>query len=335
MRLVTSYKNYYNLFKSLYCESFIKNNICDYILNSRKIDISSIYGSNLFLKKNKIKSLISIPLYDINSNVNLVITSCNRVDLLTKTLKSFSEFNTYPIQKIILIEDSGIVSKKYIYNQLTPLISIDNIDVIVNEFNIGQMRSVDRGYGKISSEYIFHCEDDWHFYNYSFIEKSKKLFDMYEKPEKENLLQVWIRNHNEMVTFAPFTKYGSLLEDNSIKYFYVFSSNHHWKGFSMNPGLKKLEDYQNIGSYEKLVTDFQYICKYCVFESLIGLYYFNHGFITLSLEENGYVEHLGWERSIKFGKGNDNIFSSDSNIVTNFVHFADNYLHVTESCITE
>ena len=38
--------------------------------------------------------------------VSLVITSCGRFDLLKKTLDSFFEKNTYPIKKIIIIEDS-------------------------------------------------------------------------------------------------------------------------------------------------------------------------------------------------------------------------------------
>jgi hypothetical protein len=38
--------------------------------------------------------------------VTLVITSCNRIDLLKKTIASFERFNTYPIKKAIIIEDS-------------------------------------------------------------------------------------------------------------------------------------------------------------------------------------------------------------------------------------
>jgi hypothetical protein len=264
----------------------------------------------------------------------MIVTSCNRVDLLLKTIKSFNEFNTYPVNKMILIEDSGIVLKNNLKSNLLNLIPFEGLDIIINDVNLGQMRSIDKGYKKINTNYVFHCEDDWYFYRYSFIEKSKKLFEIYNQNEKENLLQIWLRNHNEMVTFAPFTTYSSILEEEGTKYAYVFSSNHHWKGFSMNPGLKKIEDYQNIGSYEKLINDFNYICKYCVFESLIGLYYFNHGFITLSLEVEGYVEHLGWERSIKFGKGNDDstLGNEDGLLINESVDFFSNVYTLLNNC---
>ena len=41
--------------------------------------------------------------------VSVVVTSCNRPDLLEKTLDSFNDFNTYPIKKFIVIDDSGVV----------------------------------------------------------------------------------------------------------------------------------------------------------------------------------------------------------------------------------
>jgi hypothetical protein len=39
--------------------------------------------------------------------VSVVVTSCNRPDLLEKTLDSFNDFNTHPIKKFIVIDDSG------------------------------------------------------------------------------------------------------------------------------------------------------------------------------------------------------------------------------------
>ena len=39
-------------------------------------------------------------------DVSLVITSCGRFDLLEKTLDSFFRYNTYPIKKVIITEDS-------------------------------------------------------------------------------------------------------------------------------------------------------------------------------------------------------------------------------------
>jgi len=309
-----------------------KNKYFEIIKTKSKKFIDIIYINLVIIKIASLKNFINVNIYNIYSNVTMVITSCNRMDLLLETLESFTNYNTYPIKKILLIEDSGIINKKYIYTKLSNIVSQENIEVIVNDVNLGQMYSVDRIYTRVNTKYIFHCEDDWNFYSYSFIEKSQKIFNMYDQPERENLLQIWLRNHNELINFAPFTKYSSMLEELGVKYNYVFSSNPHWKGFSMNPGLKKLEDYQNIGNYEKIIDNFNYICEYCVFESLIGIYYFNHGFITISLDLDGYVDHLGWGSSIKFGKGNNALNQNSNNLSRDMLYFTNLYTLYSEYC---
>jgi len=42
-----------------------------------------------------------------SDTVSLVITSCDRFDLFEKTLESFFKYNTYELNQIIIIEDSG------------------------------------------------------------------------------------------------------------------------------------------------------------------------------------------------------------------------------------
>jgi len=37
--------------------------------------------------------------------VTVVLTACNRADLLEKTLDSFFEMNTYPLKRFIIIDD--------------------------------------------------------------------------------------------------------------------------------------------------------------------------------------------------------------------------------------
>ena len=94
------------------------------------------------------------------SNITFVLTSCGRYDLLRYTLKSFLQYNThYPIEKYIIIEDGaynnelGQVMNEYPW-----------MEWIVNGKRIGQIKSIDRAYSLVKTEYIFHCEDDWEFY---------------------------------------------------------------------------------------------------------------------------------------------------------------------------
>ena len=37
----------------------------------------------------------------------------------------------------------------------------DVFDVLVNKKRMGQLFSIDKAYSLVTTEYIFHCEDDW------------------------------------------------------------------------------------------------------------------------------------------------------------------------------
>ena len=105
-------------------------------------------------------------------DVSLVITSCGRFDLLKRTLDSFFEKNTYPIKKIIITEDSTEGKK---LEKLVSKYKNQNFKLIVNETRIGQIKSIDKAYKEVDTEYVFHCEDDWEFLREGFIEKSMDM----------------------------------------------------------------------------------------------------------------------------------------------------------------
>lgn len=76
--------------------------------------------------------------------VTLVITSCNRTELLFQTIQSFVKYNTYPIKRCIIVEDSSILKGTYDseIQQFVPF----PVQVIYNEVNIGQIASIDKAY---------------------------------------------------------------------------------------------------------------------------------------------------------------------------------------------
>jgi hypothetical protein len=105
--------------------------------------------------------------------VTVVITSCGRWDLLEKTLYSFTACNTYPIDRYILIEDSGKAEMKDKIMEKYPF-----IDVVLNEVPIGQIASIDTAYQMVTTPYIFHLEDDWHFHTEGdFIKESIDILE--------------------------------------------------------------------------------------------------------------------------------------------------------------
>ena len=87
-------------------------------------------------------------------DVSLVVTSCGRFDLLERTLDSFFKYNTYPIKEVIITEDSTEGKK---LEKLVSKYKNQNFKLIVNETRIGQIKSIDKAYKEVDTEYVFHC----------------------------------------------------------------------------------------------------------------------------------------------------------------------------------
>jgi hypothetical protein len=203
----------------------------------------------------------------VDKKITFALTSCGRPDLLERTLDSFLEMNTYPIEKYIINEDSAIEG---INDNLIKKYSYLNIEWILNKERFGQIKSIDNMYSKIDTEYIFHCEEDWLFTNKSFIEKS---LDILENNEK--ILQVWLRAKND-TNGHPIEDYSDNFDLVKLGYMGV------WNGFSFNPGLRRLSDYKLLGKYKNIGHEPQISEKY---KEL--------GFRVAILKEK-HVEHIGW-----------------------------------------
>ena len=204
------------------------------------------------------------------------MTACNRPSLLEKTFDSFLEMNTYPIEKYIINEDSGIPN---VNDHLIKKYSHLNIEWIFNTKPLGQIASIDNMYSKITTEYIFHCEEDWLFSDKSFIEKSLKIMETNPK-----ILLVWLRAQNDTN--------GMPVEKFSEEYDMLRGRNRKWYGFTFNPALRRLSDYKLIGSYMSVGH-----------EDKISIQYNTLGFRAAILKSK-HVEHIGYGYHVK-----DPIFS--------------------------
>ena len=217
-------------------------------------------------------------------DVTAVITSCGRFDLLEETLDSFFEFNTYPIKKIIITEDSTEGKK------LEKLISKykdkkQNFQLIVNETRLGQLKSIDKAYREIDTKYIFHCEDDWKFFKKGFIEKSIKLLE-----EDEKILIVGLRSKKD------FPKNFFFDKD------YISKSGEHYYNvkeeiFTYNPALRRKKDMDLFGLHEKLENQ--------RYEEVLSNFYKERGYKTVFFKEPA-VEHIGNKRHVHFSKNRKN-----------------------------
>lgn len=225
-------------------------------------------------------------------NVTLVITSCGRTDLLEQTILSFFKFNTYPIEQTIIIEDSGILQDFANVKKIVPT----PLEIIINPVNLGQMKSIDLAYSKVKTDYIFHCEEDWEFFNFNFIEKSFEILNTDSK-----IFTVWLRAFAEKKIGKVIDKLNPVhLSKNNWYYRILQSKGKSWQsGFSLNPGLRKTSDCMKLHPYSNLEVLFPKIGEQLVGERDLSVHYRNAGFIAaITNDENGYIRHIGGKRHI-------------------------------------
>ena len=226
------------------------------------------------------KQFESVAKLPMNDAVSLVITSCGRFDLLQTTFESFKRHNTYRnIRQLIVIDDSGYpeIATYHLNKIFKSFEKRLDLTLLVNEDNAGQVQSVDRAYSYVKHPYIFHLEDDWMFHRGGFIEHSFNV--LLEYP---SIITVWLRAHDdtsghpiEFIDGLPFAMPKLNFLDR-------------WHGFTWNPGLRRTSDYQLIENFTVTAPG----------ESLAGQWYKQRGFraAMCSIPE-GYVRHIGWDRS--------------------------------------
>jgi len=226
------------------------------------------------------------------NEVTVVITTFNRTDLLEKTLKSFFNFNTYPIKETIIIEDSGIKQNFDTVKKIVPC----KLNIIENEKNLGQIQSIDIAYSAVNTDYIFHCEEDWEFYDSGFIEKSFSILE-----SDPTIFTVWLRAHNDTNNhqIVKDTKYDLLDND----YYYLVDQCHKkiWCGFTFNPGLRRTADCMKLHPYSNL--EVRKLSKKkgmsIMHEMDLSIYYQELGYRgAITSNEKGYVKHTGGKRHI-------------------------------------
>lgn len=176
-----------------------------------------------------------------SSEITLMVTSCGRFDLLKRTLETFDRFNTAPIREVFITEDSGDEAVR----ECIPASWREHTTFIVNNPKLGQMRSIDAAYAQIKTFWVFHCEDDWDFYRPGFIEDSQVLLEA-----DPQALQVWLRSFNhDLQVHSPYVYLNERQVVQGIPFYQLGSHKADWQGFSFNPGLRRLADYQQHAPY--------------------------------------------------------------------------------------
>jgi hypothetical protein len=204
--------------------------------------------------------------------ITFTLTACGRPDLLEKTMDSFFKFNTYPIEKFKIIDDS---TTKGVNDRLIEKYKEHNIEWIHNTERLGQTKSIDIMYSDIDTKYIFHCEDDWEFTKHGFIEKSIPILE-----EHSYIVLVGLRAHND-TNGQPIEIYNKDFDLMAMNFQGI------WHGFTFNPGLRRLAEYLLVKPYESIG-----------WETELSIEYKKLGYRAAILKDK-HVEHIGWNRHIQ------------------------------------
>ena len=220
-------------------------------------------------------------------SITLVVTSCGRAALLHKTLETFSQNNTHPLYEAVIVEDGGL---EHDHASLAQVLNLapEKLRIIKNLQNIGQLRSIDRAYASVKSEYIFHCEDDWEFYRPGFIEESLDILCT-----DARLFCVWIRAHDD-TNGHPIDCNVKLTANGHDYYLMALGYRGVWNGFTLNPGLRRTADCLITGPYSELPIAHELKGRTKITESDLSIHYHRLGYrAAISSGVNGYIRHIG------------------------------------------
>jgi hypothetical protein len=163
----------------------------------------------------------------------MLITSCNRHDLLKATLESFYENTSLVPQQIVIYEDSDTPKPEWLN---TDIWRQRHVEWISDGERKGQAYACARLIREARHDYILWMEDDWLFQKYSgaFINDSKRILD-----ENPDIIMVSLRGD---------TGWHPLIPDPQGRKFKIAEPYWRgvWGGWAWNPGLRRAKETREI-----------------------------------------------------------------------------------------
>lgn len=230
----------------------------------------------------------------MENQITVCLTSCSRWDLLETTLKSLVQFWDGPKpERLLIYEDQDLTDQyKTILHNLVSNCLNGQWEFEIYTGKVGQIKAIDIMYSKVTTPYIAHWEDDWMTTRTGFIQKSLAILE-----EKPMTCQVWIREPNDRNGHPAIGQVITL--ESGVKYQLMKTGFRGvWHGFSFNPCLRRLSDYQKLfpkGMYADIHWSPSNPLQA---EQLVGKQYFRHGYRAATLLE-GYCKHIGNNRHVQ------------------------------------
>lgn len=221
------------------------------------------------------------------------------MDLLELTLNSFFQYNTYKGCDLVnIIEDDPNTSKDDL-KHIRKLCESHGYEchIIQNEARLGQYQSLDILYSQLDTEWTMHCEDDWEFHDYGFIEDSMEVFEHYG--DGLFTVNLWGKQINDDPNRV-LDEY--CMCDSGLQY-QIINPNYILGGFNHNPGLRKTKVIQRAYPYaeveiEKGVMPSNRRLPFYQEGALSTMYIRVWGYRSARICGGDYVDHIGWGKHV-------------------------------------
>ncbi|WP_310621313.1 glycosyltransferase [Flexibacterium corallicola] len=179
-----------------------------------------------------------------DQDIAMCITSCGRLDLLAPTLDSFLPDHASHFSQMLVIDDANTVEIRDWLSQTYP-----KVETILNEAQLGQMKSIDKMYSKVEAPLIFHGEDDWLFEKGSTVESCLKVMEAEPK-----VSVVCVRKISDLQ--KRFQDNCIRKEIDGVRYALMPLDIHpEWLSFSFNPGMTRKSLWEQYGPYAQYDTE--------------------------------------------------------------------------------
>lgn len=240
------------------------------------------------------------------SDTTTFVLSCNRLDVLDKTLTSFFKTRDY-VTKMVIVDDSAVdgVFEKLVdkYGHIC--------DVICFPRNRTQWWAMDFMVSYCDTEYIFYLEDDWEFLKNGYLSDSKAIL---QKHRNIGTVDISWRTFEwqgiDCYDKAPVQIHA---DDRDITFYnkkpWKITDYHlRWYGWIGSPNLKRRDDLILLGRVEKWHNEWNIDRKFLAL-----------GFKAVFLGGQ-YVEHLGDNCSAIAGRRPDDSKTPDDYYPQELLH---------------
>jgi glycosyltransferase involved in cell wall biosynthesis len=176
------------------------------------------------------------------SDTTCFVLSCNRLDVLDKTMQSFLNTRDY-ITKMVIVDDSA---EPGVFETLVERYGAFS-DVICFPRNRSQWWAMDLMVSYCDSEYIFYLEDDWELLKPGYLNQSKAILQKYRNIGTVDIS--W-----RTFEWQGIDSYEKELIDDTFyykKYWQITDYHLGWYGWIGSPNLKRRDDLILLGRVEK------------------------------------------------------------------------------------